>query len=390
MELTSQSCDGLFSGGPPGRLETRLGLARKNRLVLLRFEIFLICVAWLPLLLLVTAQTLTAHDGSVASFIADFGIQVRSLIAAPLLVAAESTSVLRLGRIGAQFVTNELISACDEGAFDRIVQSTRRLRDSLYVEIVVVAISVALGIVLALWAPLRMMPGWQSRVSADALRLSPAGWWNDLVTVPVLLLLVLGWLWRLALWIRFLVLVSRLRLKLLATHPDRVGGLGFLEISVQSFSLFGFCLATILAGSMANRIVHGTATIGNFRYAIAGFEIVLVAVVAGPLFAFTDRIVSAWRNGVFAYGALAHAIGTQMELKWLSRPLQNDALQASDFSATTDLFSVVANVYATKLLPLGLVRFASFVAATLLPFVPVLLASIPLSFLMKKIIGVLL
>ena len=380
----------LFEGGPPRRLETLLGLARKNRPNVLRFEIFVVCVGWLPLLLLVTGQTLTAHDGSLVSFISDYGIQVRSLIAAPLLVLAEAISVPRLSRIAGQFVTNGLITTADEGAFKRIVLSTRQLRDSLSIEIAIVLISLALGAVLVFFVPLKMMPGWSNQLSPYDARLSPAGWWNDLVTAPILLLLVFGWIWRLGLWARFLLLVSRLNLRLVATHPDHVGGLGFLEISVQVFSLLGFCFATILAGFMANQVMHESATIANFRYAIGGFAIVMVVVVAGPLLAFTDRIVAAWREGVFVYGALAHAMGARMEQKWLSRPLRDDALEANDFSATTDLFSVVANVYATKVLPLSLVRLGVFVMATLLPFLPVVLISIPLSFIMKKVVGVLL
>jgi hypothetical protein len=380
----------LFNGGPPARLEALLGVIKRKRLRVLRFAIFVVCAGWLPLILLATLQTLVSHDGSLASFMTDYGIDARSLIAAPLLIMAEAISVPRLSRIGAQFVANGFIAAEDEQAFHNIASSTRRLRDSIDVEIAVVVISIAAGVALAFFVPLNRLPAWHTHGVAGGLRLSAAGWWNDLVTVPILLLLVFGWLWRLVLWARFLFLVSRLRLRLIATHPDHVGGLSFLEISLQTFSLFGFCLAVILAGSMINRVLHESSTIASFRYAIAGFEILMVIAVVGPLLVFTDRLVSTWREGILAYGALARTVGSQMEQKWLprARAVTDDALQATDFSATTDLYSIVANVYSMKVAPLSIVRLGAFVASTLVPFLPVLLISIPLSFILKKIIGV--
>src|SRR5579862_6219508 len=140
MPMALQSCDELFSGGPPGRLETLVGLAARKQPNIARLEIFVVCIGWLPLFLLVVAQSLGAHRGSFVSFISDYGVQVRSLVAAPLLVIAEVISAPRLGRIAGQFVKNELIAAGDESAFKRIVLSTRRLRDSLATEVIMILI----------------------------------------------------------------------------------------------------------------------------------------------------------------------------------------------------------------------------------------------------------
>lgn len=383
------SSDGLFDGGPPVRLERLLGLAKSNRPDFLRLEGFVVCAGWLPLLLLVAGQTVVAHDGSLAAFGSDYGIQARSLIAAPVFIIAEALLVPHLSRIGAQFPANGLIAREEESKFNKIVASTRRLRDSVAVEIAVVLVSVSIGVALALLVSPSLMPAWQRHIRANGVTLSPAGWWNDLITVPILLLLAFGWIWRLALWARFLVLVSRLRLNLLPTHPDRVGGLRFLEISLLSFSPFGFCIAVVLAGTIANRVTHDSMSITAFKYPVAGFEILMILAVVGPLLAFTDRLIAAWREGVLAYGALASAMGSQLEQKWLPRRLSGEALEANDFSATTDLFSVVANVYAMKVIPVGIWRLAAFIAATLLPFVPVVLMSLPLSYILTRIATIL-
>jgi hypothetical protein len=53
-------------------------------------------------------------------------------------------------------------------------------------------------------------------------------------------------------------------------------------------------------------------------------------------------------------------------------------LQTQAFSATTDLYQVVANVYAMKLMPLDALSVAFLAGIALLPFRPVLLISQPL------------
>ncbi len=46
---------------------------------------------------------------------------------------------------------------------------------------------------------------------------------------PIFLALLLGWLWRLILLCVLFHRIARLDLALVPTHPDRDGGLGFLE-----------------------------------------------------------------------------------------------------------------------------------------------------------------
>ena len=68
----------------------------------------------------------------------------------------------------------------------------------------------------------------------------------DIVTLRVvrrplpLLLLGLGWLWRLYLWGRFLWQLSRLDLRLVPAHPDQTAGLKFVGYAVRAFALLGF------------------------------------------------------------------------------------------------------------------------------------------------------
>ena len=76
----------------------------------------------------------------------------------------------------------------------------------------------------------------------------------------LLFLLLLGWFWRVGLWARFLWLMSRLELKLVPSHPDGAGGLGFLSTSLEAFLPLAFGFGVLGAGPVLNFVVHRGAS----------------------------------------------------------------------------------------------------------------------------------
>jgi hypothetical protein len=74
---------------------------------------------------------------------------------------------------------------------------------------------------------------------------------------------------------------------------------------------------------------------------------------------------------------------------WRLGRVGGDALEAPDFSATTDLYSIVANVYQLRLVPVEVRSLLILLSATLLPFVPVLLMAVPLDTLLQRVAGLL-
>jgi len=380
----------LFNGGPPARLETLTGIMRAGHPNIgLRAGLVLV-LGWVTLAALVAIQERVFHDGSFRSFIVDYSVHARSLIAAPLLIAAEGICLPRLSEIVTHFAASGIVAPRDHRRFEEIVQSTLRMRDSLWVELAILVLVVILVTAFAAQIPQTAFPAWHRVGVTGGIRTSAAGLWHNFISVPILLLLLFGWTWRLCLWARFLFLVSRLRLQLVAAHPDRAGGLRFAGISAQAFSVLAFSLSVIVAGLAANRVVHNAAPLLSFKYAVIGLNFLIIVAFMGPLLVFCPQLFSAWKRGVFEYGALARGIGLQLEHKWLSRSVGEKALAASDFSATTDLYSVTANVYAMNILPLSLTNAAVLVVATLLPFIPVVLMSVSPEVIFHKLAGVLL
>jgi hypothetical protein len=120
--------------------------------------------------------------------------------------------------------------------------------------------------------------------------------------------------------------------------------------------------------------------------------IAVLILFAGPLLIFSGKLYRVKIQGVFRYGQLASYIGRQFEEKWLTSHQKTGphSLEVPDFSATTDLYAVVANVHAASVLPFEWRGLLSLAIATLLPFLPVALMAIPLKVILKEFANLLL
>jgi hypothetical protein len=219
---------------------------------------------------------------------------------------------------------------------------------------------------------------------------SAAGWWHSLISLPILLGFFLGWMWRLFLWMRFLRLMSRLDLHLVASHPDKAAGLRFVGYSARTWSILGLVLGTVVAGTVANRVGSLTDLIA-YKYAIVGVTAFAVLLFSAPLAVFTRNLSKTWRRGVFEYGALADEFGRQFESRWLAREAgaNEGILERPDFSAATDLYQVVDRVHEMRLLPVDLPSVGVLAIATLLPFVPVVLMNVPFDVIVSTLASLL-
>jgi hypothetical protein len=184
-------------------------------------------------------------------------------------------------------------------------------------------------------------------------------------------------------------MVARLDLQLLSSHPDEVGGLRFVSTSLRGFRLISFAIGAIAAGSVGNQVLKEGADLMKFRPLV----IVLIAFVtvlsATPLFAFTPKLRSVKRRGIFAYGAFAFYLGREFESKWLGSVTNPGALGLPDFSATTDLYSVVANTYQMRDVPFKMKDLVGPVVPVLIPFFAVALLTIPMRVVVDALIKLL-
>jgi hypothetical protein len=344
-------------------------------------------LAWLPLL------ALCALHGWVAfrSFLFDVAAQSRLLFIVPLLILTEPVLVELLSAIARHFLVSEVVRKEDQPRFEKLFASFKGRGSSLIAQLIIMVVIYALVASAMGYVHRSALPAWCYILDAPG-KLSGAGTWYILVSLPLTFFLLFRWIWRQMLWSRFLHAVSRMDLRLLASHPDLTGGLSFLETSLRGYLPFGLAIGTIVAGGVANEIIHHQVPLLAFKYVPLIIVAVVLLICLGPFCTFLSILVRTRRSGVFEYGCLALGLGHQFEKKWLYQSHESDAeiLEAPDFSAAIDLYSVVANVRQMKVFPLGLQSITSLVVATLVPAIPLALVVVPFDVLMQNVLKLLL
>src|SRR6185369_4492752 len=180
---------------------------------------------------------------------------------------------------------------------------------------------------------------WYAAPTAAGLQLSLTGVWYGYVSLPLYQFLLMRWYFRLFIWARFLWQVSRLDLSLVPTHPDRVGGLGFLANTVYAFMPLAVAHGAMLAGLLANRIFYLGAALPEFKIEIVGVVLLLLGVVLGPLLVFAPQLAQAKRTGNREYGTLAERYVREFDTKWLrgGAPADEALVGSADIQSLADL-----------------------------------------------------
>jgi hypothetical protein len=374
----------LFSGGPPQRLEKWLRLRAAHR-PFVRRALITVAVGWLPLVVLTSLRGDLIGSDTANSFILDFGVQARFLLAAPLLVLAEAICIPQLAEIARQFVDSGLVLETERARYEAAVASSQRLMNSRVVVCVLLGMAYALVYALVKATPPGIVASWHGRLNPFAA--SPAGWWGLLISLPLLLLLQFGWFWRICVWTRFLWLMNRLQLQLEATHPDHAGGLAFVGRSLEAFLPIGFIVGVMCAGPVANEVVHHHASPVQFRSVPIGAIIAVTVLCAGPLLLFVRRLIRERSHGDLQYSALALRMDKRLRRKWLCAgpAIESGTIDMSDFTGTNAANSVAASARAMQVLPFELRSVGLLMVATLLPFVPVWLLAMPFAEVLKKL-----
>ena len=382
----------LVLGGPLFQLLRRsrptedvIGLVKK-RLV------FISLLTWLPLLVLATAQGKLIRGSVALPFSLDIELHVRFLVALPLLVIAELVVHERMRAVVQLFRDRNLIPEHALAQFNEAIESSFRLRNSVVAELGLVAIVYGVGIQLV-WRQFIALGSatWYATPEGGGTTLTLAGLWYGYVSLPIFQFLFVRWYFRIFIWARFLFRVSKIELCLVPTHPDRLGGLGFLAETVHAFMPLAVAHGVMLAGPFANRIFYAGAKFSDFRLEAVTLVVVVLCVVFGPLLVFVPQLAQARQNGMQEYGTLAQHCASAFDAKWLrgGAAQSESLLGSSDSQSLADLsrsFEVVRSMRTVPVTKEAAIRLA---AATFAPIVPLALTMMPLEELVKRLFGML-
>jgi len=382
----------LVLGGPLFQLLRRAHLSDDALLLHRRRIVVISLIAWLPLALLAGLGGRLFGSDVAVPFLLDVDVHVKFLVAMPLLVAAELVVHQRMRSLALTFRERNLVSDAAAARLDAAVASAYRLRNSVTAEVVLIAIVYVVGVTIV-WRQYVALDAatWYATPAAGGSDLTLAGVWYGYVSLPIFQFLLCRWYFRIFIWARLLWQVSRIDLNLVPTHPDRVGGLGFLAMTSYAFVPLLMAHGALLAGNLANQIFHAGASLTQFRLEILLLVILMVILVVGPLLVFAPQLAAARRTGLRDYGTLAQRYVRDFDAKWVRATGGADEpiLGTGDIQSLADLGNSFTIIQEMRMVPVTKQAMLQLGAATLAPIVPLLLTLMPLEELLKKLFGIL-
>ena len=391
-ELLSDSTKdfSLVCGGPLYKFFLRIGLVKPPlhrsgwRMVVITL------IAWAPLLLLAILSGCLV-SGVRVPFLYDIDTQVRLLVVLPVLIAAEVAFYQEIRILVPQFVEQQIITPVMLPKFEAFVQSAARLKDSAAAESGLLALVIIVGTVM--WRGLLGVHTgiWYSSVSGANHTLSPAGYWYVFVSLPIVEFICLRWYLRVFLWARLLWQISRMDLNLVASHPDRHCGLGFLEQIVKGVAPFIVAHSILVFGFVAEGVLHDGMKLPHYRMEIAGMAVFLFLLALGPLFVFTPKLIDRGKTASLSYGSLASDYVNKFERKWIlgQHPDDEPLIGTADIQSLADLSNSFGIVQHIVPVPFGKETMFYLVSLIALPLLPLLLTMFSVQELVERLLKVL-
>jgi len=372
---------------PPLRWWRRLRIVPVREIGAGRRAVLVALVAWVPIAVWALATGRLMHaDGGEALF-QHYGIHVRYLFAIPLLILAEAALHRGSVAIARQFVASGAIEPAILPRFEATNRGLVRLRDASLPWVL------GLGFAIA-WSfadpPSNHDDAMSWAYGADG-RLGFGGFWAAYVARPIFFALLLGWLWRIALVTLWAWRVGRLGLSLVPSHPDRTGGIAFVEKLPGAFALVTLGLAAVPASRWAHEVVHHGASLASFRLPALAFVLLWTLILLLPLFAFAAPLRRARRAAVPAYASLVGDQGRLVHRRWIERKAIDDdeVLEPAGVGAVADASVLYDAVKKMRAVPVGKAALAGILVPLAIPFLLLATVQIPLKDMLLKLLKVL-
>src|SRR5262245_12971675 len=308
------------------------------------------------------------------------GAHARLLLAIPLFFIGETWVVPRMAAFAGTIRRSGVVPPGAWPALDSEVARTRRMANWWWPEAVCLLVAILMEVA-----------GWRLQTYGETGTLDPARTSLSFLTyflagLTLFRFLVFRWVWKLALWCRFLWRVSRLDLHLIAGHPDREGGLGALEIVHERFTPLIVALSIIECASLAESISTGTLAVGAVYPTLALLLLLDGALFLGPLLVFTDKLWARRTKGVERYADLAARYVTAFEAKWTGDGTPDDStlLGTADVQSLADLGNAFTVVKGMRWITVGPRLLTTMTIAAVVPLTPLLLFRYPIAELAQK------
>jgi hypothetical protein len=339
-----------------------------------RRALILAMVTWTPIAAWALASGNVRWEMHGESLLQHYSVHVRCLVFIPLLILAEPLFYRMTRRYGAFLALATQVDR--KQAYEHLIQRMCQLRSSGWPWLIMLALVALLGLVPdtavgedpLLWA--RQPDG----------KLAFGGLWFLWVVRPLSSLLLLAWMWRLLLLTIWLAKMAKLEPELVPTHPDRTGGIGFLEELPVAFSLVTFAISLQIGARLAHEVLQHGAKIQSFQLLLVGFAVTWSILLLAPLLVFTPQLVRQRHQALLQYSSLVGRQGRLVQWRWIEGKDvgEQDLLNAPEIGPITDAADMYDAVRRMRPMPIGLRSSLGLLLPMIIPLLALYALQAPL------------
>ena len=367
----------LVRGGPVWRLQQRLGLLGNDGLPTWSGAATVALFCWLPMAVLASLDSRNWDLAYTHGFFTDLEAYARFLVAPFILMITDRATDQRLTRLLVAFEDAGIVSKDIHGDyFQRVARADQRT-SSITAEVLMLSAALVLAVLATYLVLHGDIERWNSAVAGLGGPLSPAGWWKTLVAGPLYYLLTIRWLWRLVVWTLLMKDVAALPLRLVATHPDKAGGLGFLTVFPAMFVPLIFSMSMVFATSELQIILVQGGQVVDLEYAVFGWLILVLATFVGPLGLFTPRLLRLKETAIVEYGAMAASTNRMAEKRLLDEFAAGQPVDKDIIAMMSDISAGLETIRSLKPIPVDMFSLVPVVVSALLPLLAVAAVKFP-------------
>jgi hypothetical protein len=390
FESVPVSADLSFSpvqGGPLYRFRKAIGLVPEKGLGLARRAVAIIALAWLPVVIgaFVAGQVLEGRGTD--PLLRHFGLHARFLLSIPMLLFAEAFMDRLIPPMIGNFVTSGLVDSETMPQFRQALEQARRVRDSIWGSVFVVVIAVAVVLFATTQSAHGEEMAWAATRADGQTGIGFAGWWYNTVSRPIFVGLLAIWIWRsIVLW-SLIWKLSKLELSLVPSHPDGVGGLGFLEGTATACVPLVLAVSVVISGRWGHEVMYHGVRVESLIPLAAVFVAISVLLFNGPLLLIGRNLRTFKRRSLLAYSSLVGHHGRLVYLKWIRKQDVGapEILDAPELGPTVDISSIYEAVAKMRPAPISKRSLVPIVVAAILPMLPVYAIEVPLKEILKSL-----
>ncbi len=377
-ELVESVPFSLFEGDLVSRWFARLGMGSYRVGDLIKRSLLMVGLTWVPLALLAIVADVHWVQPRGQNLFLDFAAYGQLLIGLPMFIVAERLIDRHTRDTARYFLTTGVVEPIDAERLLHLNRRVGRLRRQVRIDLVCVGLAYA---ITSAW----MIPElYNDRVTWHAMgavgqrqSLTWPGWLELLFVGPMTTYWWLRWAGKIGIWSWYLYRLSRLRLNIVASHPDRTGGIGFLSDVQTKFGLviLAYGISNV-APTVGYKLAFEGATLSTVSVwgSIVGFVVGAPLLFTIPLFMFTSQLYHAKLRAMESFQERSMERALAFETKWLRACSsgQYELMSGSDLAGLNALNQVYDRIHHMRVVPFDLRSFSELLGSALGPIVPLI------------------